>query len=90
MIDIKLADNQSGYDAIREYIFRYWEHNIYDTVIVSMGLSYDGKNYRLIKEIACPYKVDYLFDWWEGEKYIKLFGIKTISEVDVSGGIYIE
>ena len=90
MIDIKLADNQSGYDVIGEYILRYWEHNIYDTVIVSMGLSYDGKNYRLIKEIACPDKAEYLFDWWEGEKYIKLFGIKSVDELDISGGIYTE
>ena len=93
MIDIKLTDNQSGYDVIGEYILRYWEHNIYDTVIVSIGTSYDGQNYYLLKEVASPMSFDdieYLHDWWEGEKYIKLFGIKTISEVDVSGGIYID
>ena len=26
--------------------------------------------------------------WWEGEKFIKLFGIKAINELDISGGIY--
>lgn len=93
MIDIKLNDGQSGYDVVGEYIRRYWEHNIYDTVVVSIGTSYNGNTYNLRNEIASPYNFDdieYLYDWWEGEKHIKLFGIKSISELDVSGGIYTE
>ena len=27
-------------------------------------------------------------DWWEGEKFIKLFGIKAVGEFDISEGIY--
>lgn len=91
MIDIKLKDGQSGYDAVGEYIRRYWEHNIVDTVIVSIGTSYDGNTFELRKEVASPPNFDdieFLYDWWEGEKFIKLFGIKTISELDISGGIY--
>lgn len=93
MIDIVLKDGQSGYDAVGEYIRRYWNHNITDTVIVSIGTSYDGDTYDLRKEVASPLNFDdieFLYDWWEGEKFIKLFGIKTISELDVSGGIYDE
>ncbi len=93
MVDIKLKDGQSGYDAIGEYIRRYWIHNITDTVIVSIGTSYDGNTFELRKEVASPINFDdieFLYDWWEGEKFIKLFGIKTVSELDISGGIYDE
>lgn len=93
MIDIKLNDKQSGYDVIGEYIRRYWKHNIYTTVVVSIGTSYDGQTYDLLKEVASPMNFDdieYLYDWWEGEKYIKLFGIQSVDELDISGGIYAE
>ena len=93
MIDIKLNDGQSGYDVIGEYIKRYWDHNIVDTVVISIGTSHDGTTYNLRKEVASPWNFDdieFLYDWWEGEKYIKLFGIKTLDELDVFGGIYME
>lgn len=89
MIDIVLKDGQSGYDAVGEYIRRYWNHNITDTVIVSIGTSYDGNAYDLRKEVASPLNFDdieFLYDWWEGEKFIKLFGIKAVDEFDISGG----
>lgn len=91
MIDIELKNGQTGYDIVGEYIRRYWEHNIIDTVIVSMGTSYDGNTYNLCKEVASPYKgddIEFLYDWWEGEKFIKLFGIKAVDEIDISGGLY--
>ena len=91
MIDIKLNNGQSGYDVIGDYIRRYWRNNIYTTVVVSIGTSYNGQDYSLLKEVASPMDFDdieYLYDWWEGEKYIKLFGIKSIDELDISGGIY--
>lgn len=100
MVDIVLKDGQSGYDAVGEYIHRYWEHNITDDVVVSIGTSYDGNTYDLRKEIASPSPpplkyydggdIEFLYDWWEGEKYIKLFGIKTVGELDIDGGIYEE
>lgn len=94
MIDIRLNDGQSGYDAIGEYIRRYWEHNVVDTVIVSIGTSYDGVTYYLRNEVAdSSYNfndIEFLYDWWEGEKYIKLFGIKSINEIHIDGGIYTE
>lgn len=93
MVEIKLKDRQSGYDAVGEYIRRYWEHNITDTVIVSLATSYDGKKFETRNEVASPYNYDdieFLYDWWEGEKFIKLFGIKTLSEIEIDGGIYTE
>lgn len=93
MIDINLKekDCQTGYDAVGVYICRYWEHNIPDTIVVSMGISRDGNTYELRKEIAYPIGyngIEFLDDWWEGEQYIKLFGIKTVRELDISGGLY--
>lgn len=32
MIDIVLKDGQTGYDAVGEYIRRYWNRNIIDTI----------------------------------------------------------
>lgn len=91
MVDIVLKNGQTGYDVISDYIYRYWNHNILDTVIISIGTSYDGHTYDFRNEIASPIsfnKIEFMNDWWEGEKYIKLFGIKTLGELDISGGIY--
>lgn len=91
MIDIHLKDGQSGYDAVEEYIRRYMEHNIMDDVIVSVGTSYDGVTYDLKNEVASPINFDnieFMYDWWEGERFIKLFGIKSVNELDIHGGIY--
>ena len=93
MVDIVLKDGQTGYDAVGEYIHRYWEHNIVDDIVVSIGTSYDGNTYDLLREVASPVgynDIEFLHDWWEGEKYIKLFGIKTVGELDIYGGIYEE
>ena len=95
MIDIVLKDGETGYDAVGEYILRYWEHNIPAIVIVSLGASYDENTYDLVKEVAypagfCGNDIEFVYDWWEGQKYIKLFGIKAVRELDVSGGIYEE
>ena len=93
MIEIELKNGQTGYNAIGEYIRRYWKHHMTDSVIVSLGASYDGRIYEHRNEIASPYgfdDIEFLYDWWEGENHIKLFGIKSIDEIDVSGGIYTE
>lgn len=93
MVEIKLKDRQTGYDAVGEYICRYWKQHLCDTVIVSLATSYDGVKFRTINEVASPYNFDdieYLYDWWEGEKFIKLFGIKSIAEIKIEGGIYEE
>lgn len=46
----------------------------------------DGKNYECLNEVASPYNmydVEYLNDWWEGEKYIKVTGIQSISDMKI-------
>lgn len=92
MIEIKLENGQTGYDAIGEYIHRYWKHyNMVDTVVVSIGISYDGNTYEHRNEVACPYSgedIEFLYDWWEGEKFIRLFGIISLDGINISGGIY--
>ena len=91
MVDIILKETESGYAIIGDYIFRFWENRGYGDVLVSLGVSHDGINYDVIKEVAVLYnytEVEFMGDWWEGEQYIKLFGIKLIDEVDISGGIY--
>jgi hypothetical protein len=91
MIYIKLNNGQTGYDAVGEYIRRYWEHNIWEDVVVSLGVSYDGETYDIYKEVASPYNFDdieYLNDWWEGQEFIKIFGVKAIRELDIEGGLY--
>lgn len=92
MIDIKLNNAKTGYDLVEEYIRKYWKHNTMQTVVVSIGVSNDGRTYRVCKEVACPDDgdVEFLYDWWEGEDYIKIFGIKSIDEFDISGGLYEE
>lgn len=92
MIDIKLNNAKTGYDLVEEYIRKYWKHNIMQTVVVSIGVSNDGRAYRVFKEVACPNDgdIEFLYDWWEGEDYIKIFGIKSIDELDISGGLYEE
>lgn len=95
MVEIKLENGQDGYDVIGNYIRRYWDRNAYEDVIVSIGTSYDGKIYAHYNEIVSPYFetddfVEFLHDWWEGEKYIRLFGIKPVSAFNITGGIYME
>lgn len=86
-----LTDGQSGYDVIGEYIQRYWKEVGYTTVIVSVGVSFYGKDYRRFNIVASPtddLDIEYLNDWWEGEKDIILNGITDIDGVEVYGGIF--
>ena len=87
----KLQSNETGYDVINDYVDRYMEHTGEDEVIVLIATSFDGIEYDLHTEFV--YKDEtgclmWLSDWWEGEKYIHLFGIKGINKVEVIGGIY--
>lgn len=85
-----LTDEQSGYEVIGEYIRRYWEEVCYTTVIVSVAIC-DDENYRMFNVVASPthdLDIEYLYDWWEGEKQIILRGIIDVDAVDVNGGIF--
>ena len=83
--NIVLTDGQDGYEAVGKYVIEYWETICYATVMVALEISSDGKNYRRTIEIVSPYewKCEYLHDWWEGEPYIKVLGIKDIDEIDI-------
>lgn len=88
--EIVLTDEQSGYEVIGEYIRRYWEKVCYTTVIVSVAFC-DNGDYRRLNIVASPthdLDIEYLDDWWEGEKKIILRGIIDVDEVDVNGGIF--
>lgn len=86
---IELAEDETGYTVVRSYVEKYWEESIKEKAVVSLGTSYDGKRYYyfntildIFNECGIDY-VEYLSDWWEGEKYIKILGIKGISEIDI-------
>lgn len=95
MTEIKLKDGETGYEAVAGYIYRYWNHYRYiDSVLVKLAVSYNGEDWETLPiQIASPdgfRSDDILFDmdWWEGEKYIRLYGIKFSDFVEVEGGIY--
>lgn len=92
---VTLEDGQSGYDIVGDYIGRYWRHNgdFVDTVVVYLEISYDGREYYPIYDVASPQNFDDIlfdYDWWEGEKYIRLKGIKYLHELNIEGGVYTE
>lgn len=93
-IDIILKDGEEGYLIIADFVRRYWSITNTDSpVIVSFEVSYDGIKYESLREVAflTGYnEVEFFYDWWEGQKYIKMLGIKSIDNVEVSGGIYTE
>lgn len=93
-VTIELKDGQTGYDVVGEYILRYWKHNVYESVVVSMAVSYNGRAYDLYNAIAIPSDgcddVEFIYDWWEGEKFIKVLGIEPVSDLRIHGGIYEE
>ena len=100
--DIVLSEEQitsgkdNAYNIIAEYVRRYWKHyGFTDTVLISLGTSYGAKGemFDMHKIIAYPNHLDDIefdFDWWEGERFIRLYGIKLLLDIDVSGGIYEE
>lgn len=86
MTDIRLSDNQNGYDVIGEFIGMFWEQNGTQDVIVSIATSHDGILYDKTNEIASfdpEYGIEFLNDWWEGENFIRFFGIIAVDDVIV-------
>lgn len=83
---VALDDKQTGYGVVSEYVKKYWEHHCTEDVVVSIEISSDGKNYECLNEVASPYNmydVEFLNDWWEGEKYIRVTGIQGISDIKI-------
>lgn len=93
MISIILKDNETGYGEVGKYVERYWDVHGSRDVIVGIETSYDGVEWRYNNEIATVYtpvrdEIEWLNDWWEGEKYIRLHGIQSVETINVYGGLY--
>ena len=86
-MNIKLKDEEIGYDAVGKYVEEYLNRNCWDDLIVELEISYDGKDWDRIKEIVCPTnncrELKWLNDWWEGQRYINIIGMANIDEIDV-------
>lgn len=93
MVQIMLKDGQDGYEAVGEYIRRYWRHHDRASVLISLSTSFDGKTYDYWNYCATPEfpwgnEIVYNYEWWKGERYIKILGIKDVNCFDVQGGVY--
>lgn len=80
-----LKNGETAYDIVGSKIKEYWEDNIHTTVVFRVGLSYNGIHYFEYTTVAYPmgHDVEYLYDWWEGEPYVKLLGIKALDLVEI-------
>lgn len=90
---VTLSKGQNGYDVVSNFIKNYWEQNkLIDTVVVNLETSYNGKDFSPVHDVASPTydfsDIEFDYDWWEGEKYIRLKGIKYLHELNIEGGIY--
>lgn len=90
-VQLDILDSfQNGYDAIEAVIWKYFDHNPMDDLIVRIGISYDGNDYDVENELVLVENgsIEFLNDWWEGQKYIRVYGIQSIPNLDISGGLY--
>lgn len=90
MTSFILSDQDTRYDVIASRINRYYKTHSQDTVIVSIGISYDGEKWEYMNEVAYPLDylsndIEFLNDWWEGQRYIKLLGIESVSNLKING-----
>jgi len=90
MVSFILNDQDTGYDVIVNRINRYYKVHNRDAVIVSIGISYDGEKWEYMNEVAYPLdylcsEIEFLNDWWEGQQYIKLLGIESVSNLKING-----
>jgi hypothetical protein len=84
---IDLSKGQSGYDLVGEQLINHWKQTYYSTALVSLELSYNGKDYTKTNEVVSPLIdsdiCEWLSDWWEGQEYIRILGIKNIDDIDL-------
>lgn len=88
---IELKENQTGYNVVGEYIRRFWkENNNYQgTVVCSISFLDENPSsdnlFEDIVEIAMPKdygnNIEFLYDWWEGQKTFSLNGIKYVDDI---------
>lgn len=82
--------NQNGYDAVETVIWNYFNHNPMDDLVIKLGTSYGGGDYNVNNELVLieDGSITFLNDWWEGQGFIRVYGIQSIPNLDISGGLY--
>jgi len=92
MIELKLKPNENAYMIVDKLVRKYWECvREEDDVVVNVECSYDGQKWHGENQFGelpgyGDSEVLWLNDWWEGEPYIRIHGIKNLNELDVIGG----
>ena len=85
-MNIKIKDKEI-YIKKEELINQFEFDNYKIDTIIELEISYDGKDWDRIKEIVCPTnncrELEWLNDWWEGQRYINIIGMANIDEIDV-------
>lgn len=95
MVSLILKNNENGYEKVGEYVKRYWDVHGDGNVIVALETSHSASRWNYYNEIASPLysfgnSVEWLTDWWEGEKYIHIKGIQSVDTFDILDGLYEE
>ena len=79
-----------AYTLVADCIRRFWKSKHVCDVVCLIGTSFDGTDYCKTVEIASPDEnltgVEFLNDWYEGEPYVKVFGIKRVDEIEFTEG----
>lgn len=92
-IDVTIEEGKTAYEAVAKYIRRFWdnEQSFYG-MIVRLSTSYNNVEWRTFNTLALfdidEFDIVFENDWWEGERFIRLYGIVSVDDVDVSGGLY--
>lgn len=101
-VEIHVKPGETGYEAVSRYIKAFWKNELAgdeDDVVVSMALSYDYKTWHKCNDYVRTFDLPgvegfhaWENDWWEGEEFIRLYGIATLdSVVDkavITGGVW--
>ena len=80
----------NGYETVSNCIKKFWLSKYTCDVVCLIGTSFDGVNYCKTVEVAFPDEnmtdVVFLNDWYEGEPYVKMFGIKCVDDIIFTTG----
>lgn len=88
---IILDSKENGYEAVSKYVKKYWNKHGLDDAIVQMETSYNGIKWAQHREVVAPTGNGdgrWLWNWWKGEKYIKILSIVNISELNIEREYY--
>ena len=87
MVEIKLKDRETGYEKVGKLIKSWWDVTSIEDSIVALEISDDGITWERCNEVAYPTDdlndVEFLNDWWEGEKYIRVLWITSVDQIGI-------